>query len=53
MPSTNWIHTTRLVLLALILLACQLSPVRADKAADDFNVAVNLYRTQRYDTASE
>ncbi len=36
----------------VVLFVCS-SPTFADKATDDFNLAVGLYRTQRYDTAAE
>ncbi|MEY3173783.1 MAG: hypothetical protein RLZZ436_1697 [Planctomycetota bacterium] len=53
MQNRNWIRLARPAVLLLILLFQAPAPARADKADDDFNVAVNLYRTQRYDTASE
>jgi TolA-binding protein len=53
MQNRNWIRVARPAVLLLILLFLTSVPVRGDKADDDFNVAVNLYRTQRYDTASE
>jgi TolA-binding protein len=53
MQNWNWIRVARPAVLLLILLFLTSVPVRGDKADDDFNVAVNLYRTQRYDTASD
>jgi TolA-binding protein len=53
MHEWNWIRVARPAVLLLILLFHADKTAFADKADDDFNVAVNLYRTQRYDTASE
>ncbi|MGV2339541.1 MAG UNVERIFIED_CONTAM: hypothetical protein LVR18_37915 [Planctomycetaceae bacterium] len=53
MQNWNWIRVARPAVLLLILLFLTCVPVRGDKSDDDFNVAVNLYRTQRYDTASD
>ena len=49
----NRIRVVRPSVLLLILLFAADVRAFADKADDDFNVAVNLYRTQRYDTASD
>lgn len=53
MYTRNRIRVVRPAVLLLILLFRTDLTASADKADDDFNVAVNLYRTQRYDTASE
>jgi TolA-binding protein len=46
-------QSTRIVFITLTLFAALRLPARGDEATDDFNVAVNLYRTQRYDTAAD